>query len=254
MSDQRKRKNKKTLTTNNTVKIIKELRKRVKWLEEKLNEQTEKFEVLKEETENMKACHQDQLRDQIERWQKLEMEKELYEEREECRKFVYLFKDISTYKTIGNKLRGRQKLDQNERQTVMNHGRLLAAHGRSLQKREAIYGLHDAQNLDGHYFINSGAIDECLRLLRCRQYVYTYYDIGGGSMQQTIHAIESARVNVQFVDKYVQGQLKTITRNRRRKGRSLAKFCGGHHPRASGAPGVLRCKGRPHGGGQAHDR
>lgn len=114
------------------------------------------------DTKNLKAEHEQQNKT-IEH---LEMEKELFEEREECRESLCgslsdlssgckkdsdldLFKDIGTYKNIGNKLNNGIKLDQNEKQTLMHHGRIMSSHGMTLQKRDAIYIHMFVTNNDG---------------------------------------------------------------------------------------------------------
>lgn len=202
-SEQNRRKQKGNLAASE----IQELKNRIKCLEERV-------QVLEKESKQQK----EEIKQQKGRIN--QMEKELYEEREDCRSFIYAFKGISTFKTIGYKLKSQITLDKQEQLAISHHARVVASKGTSLQKRPAVHGLHDAQNWDGHPFISEDTIDDCLRLLKRRPYVFSYYDIFGGTVQGTVKVIESARKDVKFVNQYVKrflsgGSKKAKTRSQR---------------------------------------
>lgn len=189
-----------------TLSMIQELKRRIKYLENRERQQAHRVTMLEKTIKRQ----QEEIKRLTEHQNQMEMEKELCEEREECRSFLYAFKDLSMFKRIAYKLRRNKKLNQNERQAVMYHARVVKSQGRPLRKRPDFDGFHDAQNWDGHRIISSDTVDDCLRLLTCSPYVYSYYDIPVGSVnsvENTVKAIESARVDVNYVNHYVQKYL-----------------------------------------------
>lgn len=122
-------------------------------------------------------------------------------EQEQCRRFVFVLKDLSSYKNIADILKNNGKLDHFQRRIILErHGKM---RGIEKEKREGINGLCDSKNWNGHAEIGTGSVDECLSILCQYPNIAHFYNVKNCPLDITVDFLESCRGAVEAIESFI---------------------------------------------------